>query len=61
MAKKPGSIRYKGAIIAPVIVTRYEVRRPDGRKFKTFSTLTAAKAFVDGATVAAKSFMETDR
>ena len=56
MAKKPTPIRYKGAIIAPVIVTRFEVRRLDGRRFKTFATLSAAKAFIDGVTVAAKAF-----
>ena len=56
MAKKPATIRYRGAIIAPVIVTRFEVQRLDGRKFKTFATLSAAKAFIDGLTVAAKAF-----
>lgn len=60
--KKPATIRYRGALIVPVVVTRFEVRRLDGRKFKTFADLKSAKAFLDGAAAVAKSFTpESDR
>ena len=54
--KKPATIRYRGALIVPVVVTRFEVRRLDGRKFKSFADLKSAKAFLDGAAAVAKSF-----
>lgn len=52
---------YKGVTIAKVNVPRYEVRRPDGKAFKTFASLKTAKAFVDGFTRALKSVTPKDR
>lgn len=46
------AIRYKGTQIAQVNLPRFEVRRADGRKVKTFTTMAAAKAFVDGYSTA---------
>lgn len=46
--KKGATLKYKGAIIATVYVERFEVRRADGRKWKSFASLVAAKAYIDG-------------
>lgn len=45
-------IRHRGVTIAAVQITRYEVRRADGKKFKSFAKLANAKAFIDGFTTA---------
>lgn len=48
MSRKVATLKYKGAVIATVYVERFEVRRADGRKWKSFATLAAAKAYIDG-------------
>ena len=48
MKSKAKITRYRGVTIAEVSVPRFEVRRADGKVFKTFAKLATAKAFVDG-------------
>ena len=57
MSKRERPIKYKGAVIALVMVPRYEVRRAvDGKKFRTFGSLKTAKAFIVGFAAGADAY-----
>ena len=49
-------IRHRGVTIAPVKITRYEVRNADGKTVKTFAKLATARAYVDGYVRALQRF-----
>ena len=42
------TLKHRGVTIAPVKVTRYEVRNAAGKTVKTFAKLATARAWVDG-------------
>lgn len=50
---KAKAIRHRGVKIVPIKITRYEVRDITGKVMATFSTATAAKAWVRGYQAAA--------
>lgn len=59
--RRKGELRYKGAIIAIVSTPRFEVRHVDGRKVRSFASLSSAKAFVDGYAKAVDAYAPKER